>query len=153
MDTALATVGVFEIDLIHVILTGLLVLAAGIALGVSLWLFPYKRGLAEAKSERDAANERLYELDRQLASETARTEGLQATLSHEREQSAQRFGELEQARKTLQARLEENDRELSSLKVREEERQKRFEDEKENLVKMKEEVEIRFKEIAQTALR
>jgi len=153
MDTALATVGVFEIDLIHVILTGLLVLAAGIALGVSLWLFPYKRGLTEAKSERDAANARLYELDRQLASETARTEGLQATLSHEREQSAQRFGELEQARKTLQARLEENDRELSSLKVREEERQKRFEDEKENLVKMKEEVEIRFKEIAQTALR
>ena len=148
MNTPFATLGAVQLDTLHLILIGS-VLAS---LAVLVWLWPFRKQAQSREARLIELSGKAQEMESRMAGDAARLEAAQSSLLHERAQFAERVETLDQARRTLQLRIEDADRELSSLKARDEERQKYFESERENLLKMKEEVETKFRDIANDAL-
>lgn len=149
MNNPLIVIGSIELDLLHVSLVAF-VLIGGLLI-YSLW--PYRSRTNRAEDARAVAEARISELDIAMSGTNARLEGLQDNLNREREESRARIDELEQSRRTLQLRLEDADRTIEAAKVREEERARAIEEERKQLRELREEVEVKFKDIAQSALK
>ncbi|MAK60322.1 MAG: DNA recombination protein RmuC [Ponticaulis sp.] len=145
MNTTFANIGSLELDTLHLILLGFVLLGATLA----VWLWPSRK-----RSETLSAQiNRLYEAESELATANVRLEAAQANLEDERQRGERRIEELEQARRTLQLRLEDSEKNLNAEQVRGEERARAMDEERKQLRELREEVEVRFKEIAHAALK
>lgn len=155
MNNSVALIGDVTLDTLHLILIGLSVLSAGLA----FWLFPARKELAETREKSSALLDEFKALDkahdaleRDHAGMSARLEELKASHERERADYTARLSTAEEARRTLQLRLEESEKNLEAEKVRESERQANYEAERKQLLELRQEVETKFSEIAQTAL-
>ena len=155
MNNTLVLFGDVTLDALHLIFFGFLI-AVG---ATTIWLFQERKRLNGAAKQFDIIEQRNKDLDaandvlsRDNAVYKARLEDLNLSFERERAQFNERLSQVEETRRTLQLRLEEAEKQLEAAKVREEERRQTFNEERKRLIELREEVETKFSEIAQTAL-
>lgn len=155
MNNTLVLFGDVTLDALHLIFFGFLIAVGATA----IWLVQERKRLNGAAKQFDIIEQRNKDLDaandvlsRDNAVYKARLEDLNLSFERERAQFNERLSQVEEARRTLQLRLEEAEKQLEAAKVREEERRQTFNEERKRLIELREEVETKFSEIAQTAL-
>ena len=155
MNTSQIIIGTVSLDTLHLVFIGLCL--AGI--GLTVWLFPFRNRLSETQDRANALlddhkqlSNDFADLKTQQAVMTARLEESQTSATRERDDLSNRLSNADEARKTIQLRLEDAERQLEAAKVRDDERRLSFEAERKQLLELREEVETKFADIAQTAL-
>ena len=155
MNTAIVLFGDVALDALHLIFIGLLICFGA----VSVWLFQERKRLSGIDARREALAIKCEELDTQnddLSRDAAilkvRLEDQLSSFERERLAFSTRLSEVEETRRTLQLRLEDAEKKLEASTVREEERARTFDEERKRLIELREEVQTKFSEIAQTAL-
>lgn len=156
MPDTIITIGSAGFDILHV---GLLALFL-IALLLAVWLWTqrqradrYSSQLKKLQDDMGLQSTRFHEQERDLAASKARQEAMAESLERERSEQTRRVESLEAEKRTLHMRLEESNRELDSLKICESERSRAMDEERKQLRELRKEVEDRFTEIAQAALK
>ncbi|MAP94764.1 MAG: DNA recombination protein RmuC [Ponticaulis sp.] len=138
MNSPIATIGTLQIDGLHAMLVGLFL----ISVILTIWLWPFRTRATRHEAAKNRLVENMAAGEKELASEAVRREIAEARLE-----------ELEQSRRTLQLRLEEAEKNLKSAEVRGEERARAFDEERKQMTELRKEVEDRFREIANSALK
>lgn len=156
MNDTVVLIGSLALDTLHVVFIGLILI--GIALGV---LFHNSRqslnhtsqALEEEKERSADLSERVAQLEQNVAITAATMESERATTQQMISRYESQIESLESSKRTLQLRAEDAERKVEGFKARQSEREAALEREKEQIDGMREAIEARFRDVAQTALR
>ena len=119
-----------------------------ILLGLCLWLFFEWRGQKAALDEQARDLDDLETLREAHLVREGELAGLRATL----EQMDERLDQAQSERQTFRARAEKAEADVHAARVRDEERTRAVAQERENLLALRQEVETKFADLANTAL-